>query len=211
MSHFYTIVLVNEDCDNIEREVANLLTLYDENMEVKPYVDIKIEELKKEFEKAYDEALNNKESFFYEKRDAVLFCKDYKQFADWYHGEGVYDKQGNRLISYNPNSKWDWWEIGGRWDGIIRNNRQSSKNGFNFNEKHYTLNNNTVKVEQLINDCQQYPFAIVAPDGEWYEKGKMGWWACVADEKEKDLWEKQCREVFEKYKDCFAVGCDLHI
>ena len=26
--------------------------------------------------------------------------------------------------TYNPNSKWDWWEIGGRWNGLIKNNQQ---------------------------------------------------------------------------------------
>ena len=27
-------------------------------------------------------------------------------------------------------------------------------------------------------------FAVITPDGEWHEKAKMGWWACVSDEKE---------------------------
>lgn len=26
---------------------------------------------------------------------------------------------GNELSTYNPNSKWDWYEIGGRWKDIL--------------------------------------------------------------------------------------------
>ena len=29
--------------------------------------------------------------------------------------EGVY-----RLTTYNPNSKWDWYEVGGRWTGYFK-------------------------------------------------------------------------------------------
>ena len=28
-------------------------------------------------------------------------------------------KNGNELSTYNPNSKWDWYEIGGRWRDIL--------------------------------------------------------------------------------------------
>lgn len=30
-----------------------------------------------------------------------------------------YDEDGNELSTYNPNSKWDWYTIGGRWSGGI--------------------------------------------------------------------------------------------
>lgn len=30
----------------------------------------------------------------------------------------TFDEDGNYISTYNPNSKWDWYEIGGRWDGL---------------------------------------------------------------------------------------------
>ena len=45
---------------------------------------------------------------------------------DFYHHEivpylkdGVVDKDGNIISTYNPDSKWDWYEIGGRWSGML--------------------------------------------------------------------------------------------
>lgn len=40
------------------------------------------------------------------------------------------------------------------------------------------------------------PFAVVK-DGVWYEKGKMGWWATVFDEKDENVWVEQVAALFE--------------
>ena len=37
------------------------------------------------------------------------------QFFESYYG-GRYDADGNQISTYNPDSKWDWWVIGGRFD-----------------------------------------------------------------------------------------------
>lgn len=42
--------------------------------------------------------------------------------------EEYLDKNGNVISTYNPKSKWDWWEVGGRWSGAI-----PLKNGENEN------------------------------------------------------------------------------
>lgn len=34
--------------------------------------------------------------------------------------EGCLDAEGNRLSTYNPDSKWDWYEIGGRFAGQLK-------------------------------------------------------------------------------------------
>src|SRR5258708_6027803 len=59
----------------------------------------------------------------------------------------------------NPRRKWDWWRIGGRWDGIVRNNPQRSDNGFNFSSAHEELKNNVLPVKEL--DHKLTPFAVV--------------------------------------------------
>lgn len=55
------------------------------------------------------------------------------------------------------------------------------------------------------------PFAIVTPDGEWHEKGRMGCWAMVSDEKDKKDWHAEVLDLYKKYEGHVAVLCDLHI
>jgi len=123
---------------------------------------------------------------------------------------------GTYKSNYNPDSKWDWWVIGGRWDGVINSNPRDDRNGgFNFGDEHHQLKHNTISTVDYLKTCKednnQYPFALVTPNGEWCEKGKMGWFAMVADEKEIDNWNDTVNYILEKYNDCIAVGCDLHI
>lgn len=52
-------------------------------------------------------------------------------------------------------------------------------------------------------------FAVVK-NGHWYEKGKMGWWACVHDEKED--WDQRFIELFAGLRpDQFVSIVDCHI
>lgn len=32
---------------------------------------------------------------------------------------------GNELSTYNPNSRWDWYEIGGRWHNILLTKKEN--------------------------------------------------------------------------------------
>ena len=45
-------------------------------------------------------------------------------------------------------------------------------------------------------DSALVPFAYVV-NGEWFERGKMGWFACVSDEKSMELWQKQFQKVLD--------------
>lgn len=55
------------------------------------------------------------------------------------------------------------------------------------------------------------PYALVTPEGEWIEKGKMGWWGMSFDEVGEDEWAETVMTVLRRYRDCLAVACDLHI
>lgn len=70
--------------------VEELLAPYDENMKVEPYVVTTAEELVK---------------------DGVF--KTISEVYDYY-GDRM-DEKGNVYTTYNPNSKWDWYSVGGRW------------------------------------------------------------------------------------------------
>ena len=98
MSHYAVLVLHN-DGQNFDK----LLAPYNENLEVEPYLKYR-----------YDEAIKKaKEEYGYRHRsNKELF----KIFADEY---GLIDINGDLYSTYNPNSKWDWYLIGGRFsDGL---------------------------------------------------------------------------------------------
>lgn len=195
-----------------------------------------------------------------------------KWVQDWHNyihskehgGWGYYD---------NPNAKWDWYQIGGRWAGYFRlkegktgikgeptllmepedrkkvmtepltcdmaqkkdidfegmrleNEAEAKETWAKYQETlkenpklaegpgayfDYGVRKGDTKESYLLRRTGISTFAVVK-DGQWYEIGKMGWWAMVADEKDADVWEKEFRKLVDEASDdtWFAV-VDCHI
>ena len=124
------------------------------------------------------------------------------------HGTGM------RTTTYNPQSKWDWWRIGGRWDGVVLNLPEipDGIGGFNFGATYQRPERNIATVERILSDQPEFScFALVTPDGAWHERGEMGWFGVVHDEKPKDEWKTTIRTLLEGHSECIAVGVDCHI
>lgn len=131
--------------------------------------------------------------------------------CDSCHGTGEYE------TTYNPKSTWDWWVIGGRWDGEMAGiERKSKDNGFNFGDEHHQRQNNSVPVAELADraeagDVFQF-YAIVTPDGKWNQRGKMGWWGMSSDEMPKEAWRQMCFDFYRKYAEGYdCLSLDVHI
>ncbi len=93
MSHFSTIVFHTKDQD-----INDLLAPYDENLEVAPYVDTSL--------KDYLEKRKDKVKQFGVAKVTERYKGCYTNF----------DKNGNGLTTYNPNSKYDYYDVtGGGW------------------------------------------------------------------------------------------------
>lgn len=55
------------------------------------------------------------------------------------------------------------------------------------------------------------PFAVVK-DGEWYERGEMGWWAMVSNEKSEEEWYETVRRLLDETDDDELITImDCHI
>lgn len=52
-------------------------------------------------------------------KDGTITDDDYYQYAIKGYEDSEIDDQGNAISTYNPNSKWDWWVVGGRWSGEL--------------------------------------------------------------------------------------------
>lgn len=215
---------------------------------------------------------------------------------DW-HGEDL-NKDGRVVRHTNPNAKWDWWVIGGRWTGFFtlkpgttgeqgkpglmtpsagaRCCDSTIKKNIDFasmrmtkqleaqaawesvnsiitksevfrtwdevtEKKNYggeqreiynsqpevqafrSINNLPWddKVEDYLIPKEEYvqkyvdttavTFAVVK-DGQWYEKGKMGWWANVSDAKEQGEWNKEFWSLIDSLpEDTLLTVVDCHI
>ncbi len=177
--------------------------------------------------------------------------------------EGSCMGTGITTSTYNPESKWDWWVIGGRWAGffIPEDEYDPNQDPRNYGPCEFCgesglVNNdgplfraatpidiaagNTktchvcdgTKIKRRWSNAEfdqdivpaefwlsrledgenVVPFALVTPEGEWYEKGKMGWWAVVSDESDKEQWKNFVLETARKYAPSrLAVAVDCHI
>ena len=144
MSHFTVMVIKRK---GTRKGVDALLAPYDENLEVAPHVVKTRDELIKEG-KEQIENLESKETMQDYLRDPVVFevargkdgaeywakeasylkdyqtrkweDEDYYAYATRYCEDGELDSEGNRISTYNRDSKWDWYVEGGRWTGLLK-------------------------------------------------------------------------------------------
>jgi len=156
---------------------------------------------------------------------------------------------GKRETTYNPDSKWDWYSLGGRWAGYWKLKESAKKryHGTEFlgrpgvgdnkplfdvdmakkadidfagmrkirkaqaearwDKLHADLKSPDEKVrkraefrvmdvgsmtrKQYAKECMDVATFAVLMDGEWYERGHMGWWGMVRNEKANDAWQKE--------------------
>ena len=123
------------------------------------------------------------------------FACEYYGYEKTYEGKyGYYD---------NPNAKWDWYQEGGRWDGYLTNK-----------EGNKTDNDYLTEIDW---DKVDVPFCFIDTDGGWNEKGQMGFWAMVSNEKKKSDWETEFKEYVKRLSneddadEIEVVAVDFHI
>ncbi|WP_144628926.1 hypothetical protein [Arthrobacter woluwensis] len=211
MSHYSVLVLHTEKPADPEEATAALLARYAENREVPRYIeatrDQALATARADIEKIrdgqYAEFLADPESYrrgvsnprhmeyisetFPNERLPLLEDED----ALWKHvcrydDPEDRDADGNLWSTYNPESKWDWWVIGGRWnDNVIAGN-----------------------IGPIVS-LKKRTFAVITPDGEWHESGRMGWFGMVSNENPN--WDAQFDELVAQHPAAYAVVVDVHI
>ena len=105
---------------------------------------------------------------------------------------------GTYRSTYNPDSKWDWWKMGGRWAGYL--------SGLG----------DVTTVDAVLADGRDWekdcPFAVLyrneAGEWTWAEKGQMGWFGVCIDEK--TGWPVTCRALVETLRGRGLAVVDCH-
>lgn len=290
MSHFTCLVIG----DNPEDQLAP----YDENIQTPPRVR---DEVSDEEKQRMIEYYKENGGFEYPTFDELYK----KKGKDW-NGNSWKKEDGKwvEYTTYNPDSKWDWYQLGGRWTGFLKlkegadgevgehslvserrakpgyadaalkkdidfefmknkaaekasewydkvmnliGHTEPNKPWSEFVEK---VKNNEITIDEareqylaqprlveakkhteelgwffeadeFLQPKEQYvkterdaavsTFAVLK-DGVWYEKGKMGWWAVVHDEKDQDVWNTKVSELLDTVDDDTLISIyDCHI
>lgn len=117
------------------------------------------------------------------------------------------DKNGNILSTYNPNAQWDWYSIGGRWDGFLPLKKKGSKGEVIY------CNESTVGEvdwDRFFKE-RHAPYCYVTPSGDWISREDLDY-ATSNKEKIKEIWNKQFLEELKLYDSDEAVTViDFHI
>jgi hypothetical protein len=119
---------------------------------------------------------------------------------DWRGCEGGVDPHGLYAVStYNPDGKWDWYEIGGRWDRYVARSRGN------------VISSRALRRSRHLRKC--LPYYLVTPDGRWLEREDapcFGPAATASDRRAKRRWLAQVRRVLSHYIDHSVVCVDVH-
>lgn len=116
---------------------------------------------------------------------------------------------GKRGYWQNPNARWDWFEVGGRFSNLLR--CKGAKAGCKGVDAAPLCDVDTTSL------AGGSPFAfraVVTADGEWHEVGRMGWFGFSSESAEEaDAWERGFVDTFIEpaADDLMAVVVDCHI
>lgn len=105
MSHFTCLVISSTA---FQKDLEQILLPFHE------YECTGIEEYTQELDETDDVMARWEE---YEDKDE--YDNSVGKFAEEYYGYRIND-EGRFVRKTNPNAKWDWWVIGGRWKGLLR-------------------------------------------------------------------------------------------
>ena len=206
MTHFTVGIIIPPTEDFITGHIETVMEPYDENCDVKPYVSYSIEKARAEIGNdiyRLEKIIQRRDPGYKLDKcqkllDELRVTTPEERYREYIKLHTKFNAEGEPISTYNPESKWDWWVIGGRWDGWITNAKTAGER----------LADNTATTEQAI-ERNVIPHAIVTPDGEWHEHGKMGWWGILLTEKEN--WDSEAREILTRYPGHNVVILDAHI
>lgn len=205
MSH-YTVAVISNSGEY--DEIAGLLAPFDEELEIEKYVcrtKEDIIEAGKAVQKSIWEAAEKgidvrKDLGINTEMDHVAFQKLLAAETDEEYYELEVDKtaeldeEGNELSYYNPNAKWDWWQIGGRWDDLLAGEE-------------------SVQLQDIDKYEDFTTYAVLTPDGEWLAPGDVGWFgSSTATEEEEESWDKNYKELINSFDPSLYITIvDCHI
>jgi hypothetical protein len=109
------------------------------------------------------------------------------------------DAEGGILSTYNPETIWDWYTIGGRWTGA-------------FGDDHTTVGSLISRLDEFDANEYQFPRIIIGADGKAVRRGREGWFGFTEDKLNGEEWLAKVRELLEAAPadaDLYFVDCHI--
>jgi len=98
--------------------ISDLLEPFNENTEVPPYITMSRDEFIADKRKLYAKMRDAKEG---EEKEPDYSTMPDDEFLEVMKTDGyTLDEEGNEISTYNKQSKWDWWGVGGRWNNKLK-------------------------------------------------------------------------------------------
>jgi hypothetical protein len=206
MTHFTLGIIVPHDVPDVESFIARQMDPYYEHSEAEPYVCYSLEQATADIASTIHrlELIISRAEPHYdltkcrENLEQLRTMTPEQKYQERIRFHEDFNSRGEPISTYNPQSKWDWYVIGGRWDGWI-NDRDTSAE---------SVLDNTAPTEDVI-ARDKIPHAIITPDGEWHERGHMGWFAILVTENQN--WDPEAKELLARYPGYRVVILDAHI
>ena len=162
MTHFVIGVIVpkkimKEGDDSVRNFIDNLMEPYSESYEVEPHIEKdkeEIEEEYKEFKKELKEKIKKKEKV--EEWEIKSSKESLKEWVKSYHGYEL-DEKGNATSTFNKDSFYDWYVVGGRWSGILKIPENDNEQLLEFiedreeNRDDESIKGNSAKISLILN------------------------------------------------------------
>ena len=109
---------------------------------------------------------------------------------------------GSNPSTSNPDSKWDWYSL------------PYYEPNYRWRESPEWIKPKTTDqllVEYEKRNFHYCPWAIVTPDGNWHERGQMGWWAISCGTHGRGDWMDACKVILQKWLNHQTILVDCHI
>ncbi len=184
--HFCTFVIIGAKGDP-DALVAGALAPFDEMLAVTPY---------REYLQPFD-VERMASHYTLDRNDSKALAERMK---DWTGRPGGVDQRGLYFTTTNnPDGRWDWFEIGGRWSGFLKG---ASRN---------VISTRALRKSPDLKDL--LPYYVLTPDGTWLEHERyfpdphsVGHFETKPDEQ----WLAEVIEALEQYPDSRVVCVDIH-
>lgn len=213
MSHF-TVMVIGDDPEE-------QLAPYCENEEVDEYCVREVSETNKQ--RMLD---------YYKKEmniDFLDFESCYERFGeDWNGNRWRKDENGTwqEYSTYNPNSKWDWYVLGGRWSGCFIRLKEGATSGvigepgvFNNKTSYDAALKGDIDFEAIRKEheaeARSYYREVVDKCGGTIPKLEIPWQTLCSDPRFENLSIKEKREMYhsqesiKKWKEAGYDTCDM--
>jgi hypothetical protein len=198
MSHFSLAVIISKEVEikDLLDAVGLALVPFDENLrpgatieELKIDITNKIISKFEERKFTYEHFLKNEDQYepmlakYYKEQyltDAEKSPTElYLEYVESIGSQDI-DDEGNVISNYNPNTKWDWFDLGGRWKGMLKVDGAAmlleTKDTYYVPGQTYDEDISRIKdvmfekIEGFDEKGYGITYAILDKGGNWYEQ-----------------------------------------